>query len=77
MTSGFFTRWEGIPMQPMNDMNQLKNTVSPRVPQQRPYDLGPDDLPRYRAGRISFIVLVVLVLAIVIGVVLLAKGVGN
>jgi hypothetical protein len=61
----------------MNNMNQLKNSVSPRVPQQRPFDLGPSDLPRYRAGRLSFIVFVVAVLVIVIGVVLLAAGVGS
>ena len=62
-------------MNPHN-FDELKLPVS-ELPVQRPYDLGPTDLPRYRAGRLSFIVFVVLVLVIVIGVVLLAKGVGN
>jgi len=61
----------------MRNMDQLKNSVSPREPQWRPPDLEPSDLPRYRAGRISFIVFVVLVLTIVIGVGLLVKGVGG
>ena len=63
-------------MNPHN-MDELKLPVAESATVQRPYDLGPNDLPRYRAGRLSFIVFVVLVLVIVIGVVLLAKGVGS
>lgn len=59
---------------PPHNMNELANT-SPDLPRLPPNGLGPNDLPRYRAGRFSFIVFVVLVLVIVIGWVLLAKGV--
>jgi hypothetical protein len=78
MSSGLFARWEGIPMDNMNphNLDELK-LPSPRIPQWRPPDMGPNDLPRYRAGRISFIVFVILVLVIVIGVVLLARDVGS
>jgi hypothetical protein len=73
VTSGFSARWEGILMR---NMDELKNP-SPRVPQWHPPDMDPSDLPRYRAGRVSFIVFVVAVLIIVIGVVLLAAGIGS
>jgi hypothetical protein len=62
-------------MNPHN-LDELK-LPSPSTPQWRPPDIGPNDLPRYRVGRVSFIVFVVAVLVIVIGVVLLAAGVGS
>lgn len=61
---------------PPHNTNELANS-SPDLQRLRSPGLGPNDLPRYRAGRVSFIVFVVLVLVIVIGWVLLANGVGS
>ena len=61
---------------PLHNLNELANS-SPYLPRQRPPNLGPNDRPRYRGGKLSLLIFVGLFLIILVGWVLLLSGVGH